>query len=145
MSKCRDCGRTFLHGDVIIYSALGCYCQNRRNCFNKRKTMPNIKITAEVDGKIIPLNTISTESFEAIKALEKPKEIPVARIGNYRGCSSDKRLFLKISPQLREAITRQQNVKMVAIELIRGHVNNTWSGTNADINLNKLYENVQPL
>ncbi len=42
--------------------------------------MPNIKITAEVDGKQVPLETVSTETFEAIKALEKPKEIPVARL-----------------------------------------------------------------
>lgn len=54
--------------------------------------MPNIKITAEVNGKIVPLNTISIESFEAIKALEKLKEIPVAR---WATCSCEPRLLFK--------------------------------------------------
>ena len=51
--------------------------------FRRKRTMPNIKITAEVDGKQVPLETVSTETFEAIKALEKPKEIPVARLADY--------------------------------------------------------------
>ncbi len=109
----------------------------------RRRSMPNIKITAEIDGKIVPLNTISTESFEAIKALEKPKEIPAARVGNYIGCPSDKRLFLKIGPQFREFIIRQQDAKMVAIELKTGRICNSQSNINWD--LEDLYENVRPL
>jgi len=42
----------------------------------ERKFMPNIKITAEVDGRQVPLENISTETFEAIKALEKPFVCP---------------------------------------------------------------------
>ena len=59
---------------------------------SEKENMPNIKITAEVDGKQVPLENISTETFEAIKALEKPKEIPVARL---TACGSSPRLLLK--------------------------------------------------
>ena len=52
----------------------------------------NIKIIAEVNGKQVPLEIISTETFEAIKALEKPKEIPVARLAF---CSGIPRLLFK--------------------------------------------------
>ena len=58
----------------------------------ERKIMSNIKITAEVDGKQVPLETVSTETFEAIKALEKQKEIPVARLAT---CSHSPRLLFK--------------------------------------------------
>jgi len=95
MSKCKNCGRTFLVGDYIIYNALGCYCADRKNCFNRRKNMvvtKSLKITAEIDGKQVPLNNISIETFEAIKALEKPKEIPVARLVT---CSGEPRLLFK--------------------------------------------------
>jgi len=188
MSKCRNCGRTFLCGDYIIYNALGCYCADRKNCFEKRKTiskihickcemslgignildartiiykgkymctncfqerknMPNIKITAEVNGKIVPLNTISTESFEAIKALEKPKEIPVARVGNWPGDPGDRRLFLKITDSIRNRVT-DKNVKVIAIELKGGNVVNSWAETQCELTFRvdgDSYENIKPL
>ena len=137
--NCVGCKHILVYGDIVTRSKWGYRCQK---C-SERENMPNIKITAEVDGKIVPLSTISTGSFEAIKALEKPKEIPVARVGNYIGNPSDRRLFLKISPQLRETITRQQNVKMVAIELKKGCVNMTWVNISGD--LEELYENIRPL
>lgn len=122
--------------------------QERNKCFYyERKTMPNIKITAEVDGKQVPLSTISTESFKAIKALEKPKEIPVARVGNWPGQPENRRLFLKISDQFRNVITQQQDIKMVAIELKRGRINNTWTAIDHKLDFfdGDLYENVKPL
>ena len=78
---CLECKRAINYGDIITKGKWGYYCQQ---C-SERKSMPNIKITAEVDGKQVPLETISTETFEAIKALEKPKKIPVARLGNFKG------------------------------------------------------------
>ena len=111
----------------------------------ERKNMPNIKITAEVGGKQVPLETISTETFEAIKALEKPKEIPVpvARVGNYVGFPSDRRLFLKLTNNIRENIARK-DIDVVAINLRNGTVNNMWQDSD-EIRKLGLYENVKPL
>jgi len=103
-----------------------------------------LKITAEVDGKIIPLNTISTETFEAIKALEKPKEIPVARVGHYIDEPDDRRLFLKITDNIRQNVVKT-DIDVIAINLQHGVVNNTWLEGNDVENINKLYENVTPL
>ncbi len=136
MSKCRDCGRTFLTGDYILYSALGCYCADRKNCFDKRKNMPNIKITAEVDGKIVPLNTISTESFEAIKALEKPKEIPVARLAKTFGSP---RLMFKPTEDITLKVGR-----VYALDLRCGDLGSDWLLENDATHID-YYENVKPL
>ena len=147
MSKCRDCGRTFLHGDLIIYGALGCYCANRLNCFNKRKNMvetKQLKITAEVDGKQVPLNTISTESFEAIKALEKPKEIPVARVGNYQNEPESQRLFLKITDSVRDRVANS-DTDVIAIDLRSGNIQNSWPKGKDPENFDNFYENIKPL
>jgi len=84
----------------------------------KEKTMPNIKITAEVDGKIVPLNTISTESFEAIKALEKP--IPVARLATYDGST---RLLLRITQNIADHIKFGH---VIAIDPVSGGVTASW-------------------
>ena len=105
--------------------------------------MPNIKITAEVDGKQVPLKTVSTETFEAIKALEKLKEIPVARVGNCRDYPRGKRLFLKLTNSIRNNIAMGE-IDIIAINLKSGLVQNTW--IKGDIgNLNDIYENVRPL
>jgi len=109
--------------------------------------MPNIKITAEVDGKIVPLNTISTESFEAIKALEKPKEIPipVARVGNFPGSPDSRRLFLKINSDLKKCIVNE-DVKMVAINLRSGNVTKSWKKIQElTFWSGEFYENIKPL
>lgn len=107
--------------------------------------MPNIKITAEVDGKIVPLNTISTESFEAIKALEKPKEIPVARLADSKlGFSSRNRLLLKVSKSLKQVITTFP-AHIVAINLRTGEVTNWRTKDQHDFNDNGFYENIKPL
>jgi len=82
-----------------------------------------LKITAEVDGKIVPLNTISTESFEAIKALEKPKEIPVARLADHYG---NKRLILRIDNAFREKIALHKDASEIAINLTTGRIEH-WS------------------
>lgn len=109
----------------------------------ENKLMPNIKITAEVDGKQVPLETISTETFEAIKALEKPKEIPVARIGHYKDNPNDRRLFLKITDSIRNNVAINE-IDMVAINLRSGFVNNTWIKNDSRC-LSDLYENIKPL
>ena len=147
---CIDCGRYFRDGEILFHPPIYLFappiqqfiCQK---C-SKRKTMPNIKITAEVDGKIVPLNTISTESFEAIKALEKPKEIPVARIGNYSGQSGDRRLFLKITNSIKRCIVKD-NVIVIAIDPRNGHVTNSWAADNKNLKTldGKMYTNVKPL
>ena len=102
--------------------------------------MPNIKITAEVDGKIVPLNTISTETFEAIKALEKPKEIPVpmARIGTNN--NPNDRLILRVDKGIRKFIIGYEDVSMIVIDLETSKIVH-W-GDNIDMNI---YKNVRPL
>lgn len=113
----------------------------------ERENMPNIKITAEVGGRQVPLEFISTETFEAIKALEEPKEImtSVAAIGHYRGRPEDRRLFLRINKSLRRIIA-DANIHTVAIELQNGNANNYWREDDpARKTLNNLYENIRPL
>ncbi len=106
------------------------------------ENMPNIKITAEVDGKQVPLETISTETFEAIKALEKPKEIPVARLAMLK-CGKDRRLIFKVTGDIAE-----RKGQYVAISLVNGLIYGHWQG-NDDRDCGKgygyNYENVQPL
>ena len=142
---CLECKCVINYGDTVTQGKWGYYC---KQC-SERENMPNIKITAEVDGKQVPLRTISTESFEAIKALEKPKEIPVpvARIGNWPGNLNDRRLFLTISDHLRRVITMQPDVKLIAIELKSGRVNNTWTEEYHKLMFfdGDLYENIRPL
>lgn len=136
--NCVGCRRILIYGDIVTRSKWGYCCQK---C-SERKNMPNIKITAEVDGKIVPLENISTETFETIKALEKPKEIPVARIGNYKNNPGDRRLFLKLTDSIRINVANK-NINVVAINL-RGVVNNIWRIENEVDNL-KFYENIKPL
>lgn len=146
--KCKDCERTFLVGDYIIYTHHGCHCVDQRKCFERReKYMPNIKITAEIDGKQVPLENISTKTFEAIKALEKPKEIPVpaVAVGNFPGCPEDRRLFLKITTSLKRFIN-EKNIKMVAIDM-NGYVTKSWKTTEHGLTFwdGVSYENIKPL
>ena len=110
-------------------------CSDWRN-----KTMPNIKITAEVDGKQVPLETVSTETFEAIKALEKPKEIPVARLATYNGHS---RLILKITQNI---INNIKFGNILAIDPISGGVTASWEREWDDSYSGvKNYEDIKPL
>ena len=103
-------------------------------------------IIVKVDGKKVPLNTISTETFEAIKALEKPKEIPVARVGNWPGRPEDRRLFLKISPTVRNCIIKR-DVEMIAIDLENGSLGNSWEKAQQipSFSDGNPYENIKPL
>ena len=102
--------------------------------------MPNIKITVEVDGKIVPLNTISTYTFEAIKALEKPKEIPVpvARLANNRNGAP--RLLFRPINNIHFTAGR-----LYALDLKLGVCSNQWLPTVDEIEVNTCYENVKPL
>ena len=102
------------------------------------------KITAEVDGKQVPLENISTETFEAIKALKKPKEIPVARVGHYHGQPNDRRLFLKVTDSIRNNVADSPDVKMIAINLKNGLVRNSWTRDDIE-NFGALYEDIKPL
>ena len=115
-------------------------------CPKGNKIMPNIKITAEVDGKQVPLETISTETFEAIKALQKPKEIPVpvARVGNYQGEPKSRRLFLKITDSIRDRVANS-DTDIIAISLENGSIQNSWPKGGDPENSGEFYENIKSL
>ena len=146
--KCANCEHYFWSNEPVFHSKYGYHCYICQNCAEKELEthMPNIKITAEVDGKQVPLQTISTESFEAIKALEKPKEItiPVARLANWEGCSNKPRLLLRITDSLKYNITTE-NPYMVAIDLKSGDVTADWFNERDVIRYSDQYENVKPL
>lgn len=137
MIDCRTCihkGTSFYYGlcpqnDTEILS------QERNRCFYyERKTMPNIKITAEIDGKQVPLETVSAETFEAIKALMK--EIPIARLADY--CGHPRLIF-------RPTKNIELNVGHVyALHLTHGDFSNRWM-LDRDSDVVKQYENVKPL
>ena len=80
--------------------------------------MSNIKITAEVNGKQVPLKTVSIETFEAIKALEKLKEISVARLASFAGRP---RLIFKPKKNIQLTIGR-----IYALDLECGDVGADW-------------------
>ncbi len=137
--RCAECSKLFYECEVIFvchkygirYLCLQC---------SERKHMPNIKITAEIDGKIVPLNTISTESFEAIKALEKPKEIPipVARLANNRS-GAPRLLFRPASYIILDT------GRLYALDLKLGVCSNQWLPMNDGLEIVTYYKNVQPL
>ena len=138
---CSECQNKIIGDWYQSKNHLGLICLE---CKTKENIiMPNIKITAEVDGKIVPLNTISAESFEAIKALEKPKEIPVARVGHFRRYPDDRRLFLKLTDSIRENVARDY-VDVIAIDPEDGIVCRSWL-SKKDKNSIIEYENVRPL
>lgn len=102
------------------------------------RIMPNIKITAKIDGKQVPLKTVSTETFEAIKALEKSKGIPVARLATNQ--SGVPRLLF------RPAVSLDLKVGyLYALDLKLGVCSNMWSPVNDELEINTYYENVRPL
>ena len=101
-----------------------------------------LKITAEVDGKQVPLKIVSTETFEAIKALEKPKEIPVpvARLATLYG---RRKLILKVTKKMAERIDQY-----VAVDLDDGQITGHWVGSddsNCGSGYGYSYKDVQPL
>jgi hypothetical protein len=99
--------------------------------------MQNIKITVEVDGKIVPLSTISTESFEAIKALEKPKDIPIP-VARWATCGDSPRLIFKPSRSIQLKIG-----KVYALDLRNGNLAANWALENDDSWM-KQYQRVTP-
>ena len=143
MLKCASCTRIFWSGEPIFNSKYGYHCYICQNCAEKElenKPMPNIKITAEVDGKQVPLENISTETFEAIKALKKPKEIPVARVATAGNC---RKLIFKVS----EEITNHKG-DYVAVDLETGCITGYWPGDddcNCGHDYGYRYNNVKPL
>ena len=106
--------------------------------FRRKRIMPNIKITAEVDGKQVPLETVSTETFEAIKALEKPKEIPVARLADYHNDST--RLLIKPKTNVDLRIGR-----VYSFNLGDGALVAEWELAGDDYAITHTYKNVRPL
>ncbi|MCK5615819.1 hypothetical protein KAR91_78875 [Candidatus Pacearchaeota archaeon] len=140
--RCAKCLRILVFGEVIFHSKrCARYRYACKQC-SERKNMPNIKITAEVNGKQVPLETVSTETFEAIKALEKPKEIPAIAIGNYKGELHNRRLFIKINESIKDPIVKH-NATMVVIDPKNGQIVNWWTGNKSDDR--KFYENIKPL
>jgi len=134
--KCANCEHYFWSNEAKYPSKYysGLICQE---C-SERKNMSNIKITAEVDGKQVPLENISTETFEAIKALEKPKEIPVARLATNR--SGAPRLLFKPINSI-----RLDSGYIYALDLKRGVCSNQWRPLADEIEIDTYYENVRPL
>ena len=144
--KCVECGTpTTIMRLRDVGACPRCGDTNFTITYSERtKTMPNIKITAEVDGKIVPLNTISAESFEAIKALEKLKEIPAVRVGNWRDDQSSNRLFLKLTKSIIDYVSSSDNGTVLAIDPKNGIVATCWL-SKKDKNMVNNYENVRPL
>jgi len=135
---CANCGHCFWYGEPVFHSKYGYRNFICQKC-SKRETMPNIKITAEVDGKIVPLNTISTESFEAIKALEKPKEIPVP-VARLATCGGSPRLLFR--PTINIPLRVGQ---IYALDLKDGDISLSWP-IDCDIqNIRRNYKNIKPL
>jgi len=122
------------HYSTIGYRA-GYYCLERENMAEYKV----IKITAEVDGKQVPLETISTETFEAIKALEKPKEIPVARLADYI-FDSKPRLLFRPAKDINLKVGR-----VYGLDLERGIVRSDWGVERDEYAVRSTYTNVQPL
>ena len=91
------------------------------NCIFERKIMPNIKITAEVDGKQVPLETVSTETFEAIKALKKSEKIPVARFARWHNNVNEPRLLFKSTENIHLNVG-----KIYSLDLKRGMLACSW-------------------
>ena len=134
LNHCIYCGITF-HPGKWWWQEIETKSRQCMHC-GKVTSMLNIKITAEVNGKQVPLETVSTETFEAIKALEKPKEIPipVARTGNCFG--ANKRLILRTDSSLRGFII-DNDVPEIAINLETGEVMH-WGDMG-------IYEDIKPL
>jgi len=143
---CAYCGKPLRYHEAKYPSKKrfrGLICQK---C-SERENMPNIKITAEVNGKQVPLETISTETFEAIKALEKPKEIPMARVGVWSSDERQKRLFLKITRSIIRNINDIDNSDgnmILAIDPEDGIVVNCWLEKNDGHEIYN-YKQIQPL
>lgn len=97
-----------------------------------------VEITVKVNGEIVPLSTISTETFEKIKKENKPKKVPVARIGNYPDEPKDKRLILRLPKNIHIF-----EGKVVAIDLDSGVVYGNWNLDEDDSYGANSYENVR--
>ena len=112
---CVQCERLFCAGDMIFYTDSGYGMFICQNCAKKENFMPNIKITAEVDGKQVPLETISTETFEAIKALGVHEEIPVARLADYSAYNlgNKPRLLFKPTKDINLRIGKKTSVHTI--------------------------------
>ncbi len=86
--------------------------------------MDNIEISVKVNGEDVPLSSISTETFEKIKVVEKTKKIPPVRFAIYERYDGNKkidRILLKVS----EDIAHYKN-QVVAIDVKTGNVYNHW-------------------
>ena len=143
--RCQQCSKMLYMGDMVFI----CYRYGIRfmcqEC-SERENMSNIKITAEVDGKQVPLENISTETFEAIKALEKPKEIPIARVGNWKSEPNRRRLFLKITKSIKNSASCLNVGDVAVIDLKDGLIKNAWSKNSTRIeDFSGLYENIKTL
>ena len=137
--KCGDCIHFQLPWLCRIPRITGDKNSPINNCPDfERENMSNIKITAEVDGKQVPLKTVSTETFEAIKALEKPKEISVARLADYYDAPS--RLLLKPATNINLQIGR-----VYSFNLGDGVKVADWGLKEDEYCIKRTYKNVRPL
>lgn len=99
--------------------------------------MENVEITVKVNGKEVDLSTISTETFEKVKAATEVKRIPVARMA----CLEDE---VRYYPRLILYVPELTEQKVVALDAKTGRKVNWWDPKN-DFHNMRLYTNVQEL
>lgn len=64
--------------------------------------MENVEITVKVNGKEVPLGTISTETFEGVKEAIKEPEYSGVLVGELRDVSP--RVFFRVTPSICECV-----------------------------------------
>ena len=102
--------------------------------------MENVEITVKVNGKEVNLSTISTETFEAVKAITKTKKIPFVRMADfpYDG-KYEPRLILYVSK------LKYDGDEIVIIDWKTGKIVNSWNPEDDSYHTSNYYRNVQEL
>ena len=101
--------------------------------------MQNVEINVKVNGKEVPLSTISTETFEKVKSAEKVKDIPVARLATCRNDGAP-RLILKMPKDIKKHL----DSAIIVIDLENGRIV-SWNDTIDGFDDNHYYKNHKPL
>lgn len=132
-----DCRTT---GDGMGYyynkETAECYLQK----FKEKHNMENIEITVKVNGVATPLHKISEQTLLTVRENSKPKEVPVARVGDFPHYPYEKRLLLKVPDNINE----YKNY-VVAIDLKSGKIVGSKSIDSDEAMLANFYDNVQTI
>ena len=78
---CNLCGKSFSNFEVVFVDTdykPNIYICNQ--CLKQRRKMDNVEINVKVNGKEVDLSTISTETFEKVKAASKEKLVYIGAI-----------------------------------------------------------------